>query len=129
DLNTIHPRLKLSKGNRKISETTEEQKYPDHPERFTLYPQVMCEEALTGRCYFEVECEGGVSVAVAYKTSDRRESIMGVKNTFPALICQDGKLNLWWNNEITREFPVSDRSKRVGVYVDLEHGITLCEMK
>ncbi|XP_050956732.1 NACHT, LRR and PYD domains-containing protein 12 isoform X2 [Labeo rohita] len=122
DLNTVHPRLKLSKENLKISETTEEQKYPDHPDRFTLYPQVMCEEALTGRCYFEVECEGGVGVAVAYKSSDRKENIMGVKNTFPALHCLDGKLKLWQNNEMTCEFPVSARSKRVGVYVDLEHG-------
>ncbi|XP_050987141.1 NACHT, LRR and PYD domains-containing protein 12 isoform X2 [Labeo rohita] len=122
DRSTVHPRLKVSNGNKKISESTEEQKYPDHPDRFTLYPQAMCREPLTDRCYFEVECEGGVGVGVAYKTSDRRESIMGVKNTFPTLLCLDGKLKLWQDNEMTCEFPVYARSKRVGVYVDLEKG-------
>ncbi|CAM4697599.1 unnamed protein product [Leuciscus chuanchicus] len=122
DPNTVHPRLKLSKGNRRISETTEEQKYPEHPERFKLYPQAICTEALNGRCYFEVECEGGVGVGVAYKTSDRKESILGVNNTFPALLCLDGKSKLWLNNEITCAFPVITQSNKVGVYVDLEFG-------
>ncbi|XP_016309609.1 NACHT, LRR and PYD domains-containing protein 12 [Sinocyclocheilus anshuiensis] len=122
DLNTVHPRLKLSNGNQKITETIVEQKYPDHLDRFKLYPQAMCREALTDRCYFEVECDGGVGVGVAYKTPDRKVNIMGVNNPFPALLCQDGKLKLWQDNDITCEFPVSARSRRVGVYVDLEHG-------
>ncbi|KAF4103700.1 NLR family CARD domain-containing protein 3 [Onychostoma macrolepis] len=122
DVNTVNRRLKLSEGNRKISETRVVQEYPDHPNRFNLYPQVMCREPLTDRCYFEVEYDGGVGVAVAYKTSDRTQNIMGVRNPFPALLCLDGKLKLWHNNEITRKFPVSSLSKRVGVYVDLEHG-------
>ncbi|XP_048039534.1 NACHT, LRR and PYD domains-containing protein 12 [Megalobrama amblycephala] len=122
DLNTVHPRLKLSKGNQKISETTEEQQYPDHPERFKLYPQAMCTEALTGRCYFEVECYGGVGVGVAYKTSDRNESIMGVNNTFPALLSLNGESKIWHNNHITCAFPVITQTKSVGVYVDLERG-------
>lgn len=122
DQSTIHSRLKLSNGKKTISETTEEQKYPDHPDRFKLYPQAMCKEALTDRCYFEVECEGGVGVGVAYKTSDRTECIMGVKNPFPTLLFLNGKLKLWENNEVTREFPVFDQSKRIGVYVDFENG-------
>lgn len=122
DLNTVHTRLKLSNGNRRISETRVQQKYPDHPNRFRLYPQAMCTEALTDRCYFEVECDGGVGVAVAYKTSDRNQNIMAVKNPFPALLFQDCKLRLWQNNEVTCDFPVSARSKRVGVYVDFKHG-------
>ncbi len=122
DQSTVHSRLKLSNRNQKISETTEDQKYPDHPDRFKLYPQAMCRETLTDRCYFEVECDGGVGVGVAYKTPDRREYIMGGKNPFPTLLCQDGKLKLWQNNEITREFPAFTWSKRVGVYVDIENG-------
>jgi len=122
DPNTVHPLLKLSKENQRISETTEEQKYPEHPERFKLYPIALCTEALNGRCYFEVECDGGVGVGVAYKTSDRKESLMGVKNTFPSLLCLNGKSKLLQNNEITCAFPVVTRSKRVGVYVDLELG-------
>ncbi|XP_039518113.1 NACHT, LRR and PYD domains-containing protein 3-like isoform X2 [Pimephales promelas] len=122
DPNTVHPLLKLSKENQRISETTEEQKYPEHPERFKLYPIALCTEALNGRCYFEVECDGGVGVGVAYKTSDRKESLMGVKNTFPSLLCLNGKSKLLQNNEITCAFPVVTQSKRVGVYVDLELG-------
>ncbi|XP_056331986.1 NLR family CARD domain-containing protein 3 [Danio aesculapii] len=119
---TVHPHLIVSDENRRISETTLDQKYPANPDRYTLYPQVMCTEPLADRSYFEVKCTGGVSVGVAYKSSDRTEDLMGNNNTFPSLMCQDGKLNLWQNNKITRTFPVSTRSKRIGVYVDQEHG-------
>lgn len=119
---TVHPRLIVSDDNRTVSETAVDQKYPAHPDRYTLYPQAICKEALADRSYFEVKCTGGVGVGVACKTPDRTEDLMGCNNTFPSLMCIDGKLNLWQNNKITRTFPVSTRSKRIGVYVNLEHG-------
>ncbi|KAJ8361920.1 hypothetical protein AAFF_G00412310, partial [Aldrovandia affinis] len=55
----------------------ERQPYPDHPERFEHWPQVLCREGLSGRCYWEAEREGveegrgWVWIAVAYKGINR----------------------------------------------------------
>lgn len=105
-----------------ISETTVEQNYPDHPDRFKLFPEFLCKEPLSGRCYFEMDYKGGVAMAVAYKTSDRTENIMGVNNKFPSLHCLNGKFTLWQNNETTCKLPVYTESTRIAVYVDWAAG-------
>ncbi|KAI4885068.1 hypothetical protein NFI96_004559 [Prochilodus magdalenae] len=53
DPNTAHRRLSLCEENRKVVWAREEQSYPDHPERFDYWEQVLCRESLTGRCYWE----------------------------------------------------------------------------
>uniref|UniRef100_A0A8C4RJY3 Zinc finger protein 354A-like n=1 Tax=Erpetoichthys calabaricus TaxID=27687 RepID=A0A8C4RJY3_ERPCA len=59
DINTAHRDLCLSERNKKvISEGTKAQ-YPEHPDRFDYWCQVLCREALTGtRCYWEVVGSG-----------------------------------------------------------------------
>uniref|UniRef100_A0A3B5QXM5 B30.2/SPRY domain-containing protein n=1 Tax=Xiphophorus maculatus TaxID=8083 RepID=A0A3B5QXM5_XIPMA len=73
DPNTAHRKLFLSDGNRKVtSKLPSSSPYPDHPERFTGWSQVLSRESLTGRCYWEVEwSQGGVEVAVSYKNISR----------------------------------------------------------
>ena len=58
DPNTAYRYLSLSEDNRKVRLVEVDQSYPDHPERFDSWDQVLCQEALTGRCYWEVEREG-----------------------------------------------------------------------
>ncbi|XDV42472.1 hypothetical protein PO909_011128, partial [Leuciscus waleckii] len=55
DPNTAHTLLTLSEENRTVTSVYEDQRqpYPDHPERFDVYKQVLCGESLTGRCYWE----------------------------------------------------------------------------
>ncbi len=73
DPNTAHKHLKLSEENSKASCSDRVQKYPDHPERFDMFPYIMCREGLYGRCYWEVECSGNIwSVAVCYKGIGRK---------------------------------------------------------
>ncbi|KAI2666993.1 Tripartite motif-containing protein 16 [Labeo rohita] len=73
DPNTAHNVLKLSEDNRKVSFTYKNYQYPDHPERFERYANVMCQEGLCGRCYWEVECSGKQwAVAVCYKGIGRK---------------------------------------------------------
>ncbi|CAL8239534.1 unnamed protein product, partial [Gadus morhua 'NCC'] len=55
DPNTAQRRLSLSEDSRKVTRVEEDQSYPDHPERFDDYPQVLSREGLPGRCYWEVE--------------------------------------------------------------------------
>ncbi|XP_032364503.1 NACHT, LRR and PYD domains-containing protein 12 isoform X10 [Etheostoma spectabile] len=58
DTNTVHRRLKLSDNNRKVIQVEEDQSYPDHPDRFDCWYQLLCRDGLTGRCYWEVERRG-----------------------------------------------------------------------
>ncbi|XP_030591334.1 NLR family CARD domain-containing protein 3-like [Archocentrus centrarchus] len=70
DPNTAGVNMILTKENKMAEFVSEEQPYPDHPDRFETL-QVLCEEGLTGRHYWEAECFGA-DVGVAYKSIDRR---------------------------------------------------------
>ncbi|XP_064155931.1 NACHT, LRR and PYD domains-containing protein 3-like isoform X2 [Anguilla rostrata] len=77
DPNTAHRELSLSERNRKVTHTPEgEDPYPDHPERFEVWQQVMCRKSVCERCYWEAEFSvsewGRVYVTVAYKRISRK---------------------------------------------------------
>ncbi|XP_028306174.1 E3 ubiquitin-protein ligase TRIM16-like [Gouania willdenowi] len=126
DPNTSHRYLRLSEGNRKVTRMKEDQLHPDHPDRFTEWPQVLSRESLTGRCYWEVEVRGmKVNVPVAYKSISRAG--IGRKCEFRAndkswtLDCSSKNYTFIHNNI---ESPVSGpQSSRIGVYVDHTAGI------
>uniref|UniRef100_A0A3Q3FHW0 E3 ubiquitin/ISG15 ligase TRIM25-like n=1 Tax=Labrus bergylta TaxID=56723 RepID=A0A3Q3FHW0_9LABR len=71
DPNTAYTQLLLSDENRKVTVMTEQQSYSSHPDRFIYWLQVLSKESLMGRCYWEVELRGDVSVAVTYKNISR----------------------------------------------------------
>ncbi|XP_038838223.1 tripartite motif-containing protein 16-like [Salvelinus namaycush] len=122
DPNTAHTRLSLSEGNRKVTYTDQVQPYPDHPDRFTNYWQVLCREGLSGRCYWEVEWTGDVITAVSYKDISRteRDSGFGFNNKSWSLkYCRDGYC-FRHNNVVTKVS--GPQSSRVGVYLDHKAG-------
>ncbi|XP_058482332.1 tripartite motif-containing protein 16-like [Solea solea] len=125
DPNTVHKELLLSEGNRKVTFMDEYQSYPHHTDRFT-YRQVLSEESLTGRCYWEVEWtgRGGVYVAVTYKNISRSgspESLFGYNDKSWALICDQNSCQFVHNSIWT---VVSDVTvSRVGVYLDHRAGL------
>ncbi|XP_043954689.1 tripartite motif-containing protein 16-like [Gambusia affinis] len=126
DPNTAHQSLALLQRNRKVS--LMHQLYPDHPERFTGWSQVLSRESLTGRCYWEVEwSQGGVEVAVSYKNISRAgrldESKLGFNDKSWALRC-DSKGCIFWHNKVSTSIK-SPVSSRIGVYLDHRAGI-LC---
>ncbi|XP_030250496.1 E3 ubiquitin/ISG15 ligase TRIM25-like [Sparus aurata] len=124
--NTANTQLLLSEGNRKATLVSKPQSYSDHPDRFTVWYQVLSRESLTGRCYWEVEWRGGaVYVAVAYKNISRagstNECIFGHNDKSWSLNCATDSYEFYYNNIKT---PVSDpQSSRVGVYLDHSAGM------
>ncbi|CAL8284294.1 unnamed protein product [Merluccius merluccius] len=127
DPNTAHRHLSLSEDHRKVMEVGEDQSYPDHPERFDLQYQVLCREALTGRCYWEVERRGGgVGIGVTYRGITRRgevlDSILGYNNKSWRLYCNDNGYTARYNGSITDIRLPPPVSTRVGVYLDRPAG-------
>ena len=68
----MNRKLKLSDNNRKVTLVEEDQPYPDHPERFDYWKQLLCRDGLTGRCYWEVQRRGLVNISVSYRGIRRR---------------------------------------------------------
>ncbi|XP_044045242.1 protein NLRC3-like [Siniperca chuatsi] len=128
DTNTVHKNLKLSDDNRKVTVVTEKLPYPDHPERFDSWPQLLCRNGLTGRCYWEVECRGRVYISVSYRGIRRRGDSDGCRfggnNQSWTLRCSDdGGYSVWHSNRRTVfSSSSSSVSNRVAVYVDCPAG-------
>uniref|UniRef100_A0A8C5BBH7 Tripartite motif-containing protein 16-like n=1 Tax=Gadus morhua TaxID=8049 RepID=A0A8C5BBH7_GADMO len=126
DPNTAYRLLSLSEDNRKVTRVEEDQSYPDHPDRFDPYPQVLGREALTGRCYWEVEWEGWVEIGVTYRGITRRglgyDSRLGRNNKSWGLYCSDGGYFARYDGTKTLLPLRPAGSTRVGVYLDRPAG-------
>ncbi|XP_056460853.1 NLR family CARD domain-containing protein 3-like isoform X10 [Gadus chalcogrammus] len=128
DPNTAYRGLSLSEDNRKVTWVGVDQSYPDHPDRFDSQYQVLGREALTGRCYWEVEWEGGADIGVTYRGITRRgggdDSWLGLNNKSWVLYCDDDddSYSAWYNG-IRTDLPLrAAGSTRVGVYLDRPAG-------
>ncbi|XP_029903474.1 protein NLRC3-like [Myripristis murdjan] len=125
DTNTAHRNLVLSEDNRKATAVTEEQPYPDHPERFDFWRQILCRDGLTGRCYWEVEKKGRVYISVTYRGISRKgnseDCALGRNDKSWTLICSDYGFSARHNNRGTA-IPVRPHSNRVAVYLDWPAG-------
>ncbi|XP_023999337.1 stonustoxin subunit beta-like, partial [Salvelinus sp. IW2-2015] len=126
DPNTAHRNLSLSERNRKVTWGKEERLYPDHPERFVVWPQVLCRDGLTGRCYWEAEMSGGGDdIGMTYRgisrTGNTDDCKLGCNDKSWSLSCSDYGYNARHNKERT-DLPASSSSNRVGVYLDWPAG-------
>uniref|UniRef100_A0AAQ5XWT0 B30.2/SPRY domain-containing protein n=1 Tax=Amphiprion ocellaris TaxID=80972 RepID=A0AAQ5XWT0_AMPOC len=123
DPDTAHQLLALSDGDRKVLVVNQHRSYPDRPDRFSFYYQVLSRESLTRRCYWEVKMRGMVDVAVAYKSVSRSgdESAFGTFDDSWSLECRENRFELVHDSIQT---PISGpHSSRVGVYLDHSAGI------
>uniref|UniRef100_A0A3B4C780 Tripartite motif-containing protein 16-like n=1 Tax=Pygocentrus nattereri TaxID=42514 RepID=A0A3B4C780_PYGNA len=122
DPNTAYKELVLSEGNRKVVRKRPVQFYPDHPERFDGFCQILCAEPLSGsRHYWEVEWSGEFSIGVAYKSISRKgknsHSLLGYNDRSWSLLCSESGYSAW-HNKMDKDLPVSTRATRIGVYLD-----------
>ncbi|XP_055013540.1 E3 ubiquitin-protein ligase TRIM39-like isoform X2 [Boleophthalmus pectinirostris] len=124
---SAHAGLSLSADNRQVILRSPAPPPPDHPDRFTHYRQVLSREALSGRCYWEVERSGwgAVRVALCYRDIQRR----GHVDT-----CAFGHNPESWSVDISdKGFSFCFKGKRVelagppasrlGVYLDHSAGL------
>ncbi|XP_058872233.1 tripartite motif-containing protein 16-like [Acipenser ruthenus] len=126
DPNTAYRNLCLSAGKRKMRWRRETQRYPDHSERFDIWPQVLCREGLSGtRCYWEIEWSGGgASIGVTYKGISRKgwdhSCLLGYNDKSWSLFCSDSSYTARHNNNETAI--TAPRAPRIGVYLDFNAG-------
>ncbi|MGH0129671.1 UNVERIFIED_CONTAM: hypothetical protein FKN15_065964 [Acipenser sinensis] len=125
DPNTAYREICLSEGNRKVT-WGEIQRYPDHPERFDSWEQVLCREGLSGtRCYWEIEWSGGGAfIGVTYKGINRKGGDascgLGFNDKSWSLYCSGSSYTAWHNNNQTAI--TAPRYPRIGVYLDFNAG-------
>ncbi|XP_026142469.1 NACHT, LRR and PYD domains-containing protein 3-like [Carassius auratus] len=127
DLNTANTFLTLSEKNRKVTHVREKKLYNKHLNRFECH-QVLCEESLSGRCYWEAEWSGKeVYVSVAYKGIKREgwsnDCLFGHNEKSWSLKCFNDGFTARHNNKCTEISVPSHRSNRVGVYLNSSAGI------
>ncbi|XP_059203404.1 NLR family CARD domain-containing protein 3-like [Centropristis striata] len=131
DTNTVTRELKLSDNNRKVTRVREFQSYPDHPDRFDYWPQVLCRTGLTGRCYWEVKCRGGVFISVSYRgisrKGDSKDCVFGGNDQSWSLYCSDVSGYSVYHKDRSTDLSSSpsfspSSSGRVAVYVDCPAG-------
>ncbi|XP_042311198.1 tripartite motif-containing protein 16 isoform X2 [Sceloporus undulatus] len=124
---TAHRYLRLLDDNHKVTNTTPwEHSYPDHPERFEHWRQVLSGKSLyIGRYYFEVEIFGaGIYIGMTNKSIDRKGSesnscISG--NNFSWCIKWNGKEFSAWHSDM--EIPLKSQGfSRIGIYLDYPRG-------
>uniref|UniRef100_A0A8C1IHQ0 FinTRIM family, member 54 n=1 Tax=Cyprinus carpio TaxID=7962 RepID=A0A8C1IHQ0_CYPCA len=130
DSNTTNETLLLSGGNRVATNTGKVQLYPEHPDRFDCWPQVLCKESVCGRAYWEFEWSGraGVGVSLAYQSICRKgngdESKFGCNDQSMSLYCSPSKYTFWDSNKKTKLHVNTSKLKtsRLAVYVDYSAG-------
>uniref|UniRef100_A0AAY4CWK4 Tripartite motif-containing protein 16-like n=1 Tax=Denticeps clupeoides TaxID=299321 RepID=A0AAY4CWK4_9TELE len=125
DLNTVNKYLRLTEENRRVTWSVVVQSYPDHPDRFDKFYQVLGREGVSGRCYWEVEWSGWVDVSVSYKGVSRKgrgdNCRFGCNDQSWSLFCSTSGFSFWHNNKETK-LPRVSSSSRIGVYVDHRAG-------
>lgn len=123
DADTAHQFLRLTEEKKKVTNTTPWQhSYPDLPERFEHFRQVLTVESFyMGRHYFEVDLKGeGTHVGLTYKSIERKGSesnscIAG--NNFSWCLQWNGKSFSAWHSDVETPLNVP-KATRIGVYVD-----------
>ncbi|XP_023130798.2 E3 ubiquitin-protein ligase TRIM16-like isoform X1 [Amphiprion ocellaris] len=121
DVTSNYPYLHLIHDNLRLRPSPSS--YSAHPDRFTKFPQVLCREGLSERCYWELEWHARtLSAAVAYKDTDRTsdESQFGRNDKSWSLECTAGSYLFRHNN--VEEKVSGPPSCRIGVYLDYKAG-------
>ncbi|XP_029456345.1 tripartite motif-containing protein 16-like protein [Rhinatrema bivittatum] len=126
DLNTAHRNLCLMAGNKKVTCKLQPQAYPEHPERFHHFTQVLCQEHFSSsRHYWEVQLSGNrVGVGVSYRSIQRkghdRSCLLGRNAQSWCLEWNSSRCTAWHNNQ--KSLIPKSHHDRLGVFLDCTAG-------
>ncbi|KAJ8272013.1 hypothetical protein COCON_G00108720 [Conger conger] len=129
DVDTLHPRLRLSETGVTVSKAWLKRSYPDGPQRFDRLLQVLGRESyFSGRRYWEVDlrqAEKGWWVGVAYRSlgrkGDSEVSRLGCNKASWCLKRYD--LEYWaFHNGSRTHILLEEDPERLGVFLDYEAG-------
>nr|AAI53313.1 Zgc:171679 protein [Danio rerio] len=128
DPNTAHEMLSVAEDNKTLVRNSEPMIYPDHPDRFTGLPQILCKERLSGRCYWEAEWKGLGDMVVSYGGISRKgESLdcrFGANDKSWILSCFIGEKLIAWHDNMGVYIPLPTTPyNRIGVFLDEPAGI------
>ena len=111
----------------------EKQDYPDHPERFEVFSQVLCKEGLSDRCYWEVEfTDSKPEIGVSYHQILRKDddidlyaatAQLGQNEVSWSLLCTKIGYHARHDSQYTDIHATVSRSGRIGVFLDWPAGI------
>ncbi|KAJ0070630.1 hypothetical protein NL108_017110 [Boleophthalmus pectinirostris] len=125
-MDSVHPRLRFSDRKTAVMSVNDNEPYPEHPDRFDWFYQLLCAEELCGRSYFQVQWSGHVHVAVTYRGLQRKGKMngayLGRNEQSWCLFCSDEGFSVWHNDQET-VLPHRPGSRTVGVYVDSDAGV------
>ncbi|KAG5284484.1 hypothetical protein AALO_G00027220 [Alosa alosa] len=127
DLHTVHPHISLSEANTKAVFESDAQPHPDRPERFDMWPQVLCREGLSdGRFCWEVRWDRYAAIGVAYKSISRKgkdvDCGLGFTKKSWSLLCEEKRYFAWHNNYRTSITEQPGHSRRIRVCLDWQAG-------
>ncbi|XP_066521618.1 finTRIM family, member 86 [Hoplias malabaricus] len=127
DQNSAYRHIRLSEGDCKATLRAENQNYPEHPDRFLYWRQVMCQQDLAGGPYYwEVEWTGQkVTIGVAYKNMLRSttddSSRLGHNEHSWTLYWSGTAFSFWHAGKETAVAGL--KARRIGVYLDQHAGV------
>ncbi|XP_062247138.1 E3 ubiquitin/ISG15 ligase TRIM25-like [Platichthys flesus] len=124
---SAHPSLIVSNDLRTVKYSSSKQPYPEHPERFTSAPQVLCSQGFSSGEHVwvvEVGANSMWSLGVCYKSIPRRgdHSRLGHNSVSWRLQWKNGKLTVCQSSSNVALGETSIQPLRIEVALDYEGG-------
>ncbi|MED6292733.1 hypothetical protein CHARACLAT_003430 [Characodon lateralis] len=121
-----HQNLVLSEGNRKVTWVGDDPPHLYPTEESDHHQQVLCDQGLTGRHYWEVEVSGSLSIGVTHKDAPMKEKMgdfrMGHNKDSWCLVCSNDGFSVLHHNKKVDVSSLGWRNSRLGVYLDWPAG-------
>uniref|UniRef100_UPI00358F02D0 tripartite motif-containing protein 14-like isoform X2 n=1 Tax=Myxine glutinosa TaxID=7769 RepID=UPI00358F02D0 len=132
DPNTAHPWVKISRDLRTATRTETDNQYPEHPDGFDLYPQVLSSDCFSsGRHYWEVDVRSSRSwrIGICLNSMGRKgggnECWLGGNPESWCLQKDENEYSTWHNHQRTH-LSVPGDPERFGFLLDCAEGEFTC---
>ena len=132
DPNSAYPGIEISSDLKMATRTDSEQSYPEHPQRFDCYAQVLTNESFSsGRHYWELDvsqarrCRIGIAYDFMARKGRGRECQLGGNPESWCIWISNNDYTAWHDGGMT-ELNVQDVPTRLGLCLDHDAGELAC---